>query len=363
MVYESLARPALFQIDPERAHNAAVGVAELAGRAPPICDLLARALRIDDPRLGTSVAGIEFANPLGLAAGFDKNGRCVRTLGALGFGHVEVGSVSAHPSIGNPRPRLFRLLDDEAIVVNYGVPNEGAAAVGARLRRRPCRVPLGVNLVKTNDPRRPAVEPEVYDDFAASFDELQGAADYCALNLSCPNSPADRDFFDDPGRVHQLLVRLARRSPAIPVFLKLKPTTDQGVLRELVAIADEFPFVAGFAINLPSGGREQLKLRTPMSVLNGVPGAISGRPIEDLVNGVLAALAQITQGRYGLIAAGGVSDAEGAYRKIRLGASLVQLYTALVYRGPRVTTRILSGLLRLLERDGFSSLAGAAAFS
>jgi dihydroorotate dehydrogenase (fumarate)/dihydroorotate dehydrogenase len=358
-VYESLARPVLFRLDPERAHYVAVRAAELGSRAPGLPELLAHALRVDDPRLRTRVAGIDFANPLGLAAGFDKNARCVPLLGSLGFGHIEVGSVSAHPSPGNPRPRLHRLVADEAIVVNYGVPSDGATAVAARLRSQRCAVPLGINLVKTNDPRRPAVEPDVYDDFVQSFTELRDCADYCTLNLSCPNSPADRDFFDDPQRIHSLLARLAELSPAGPVFLKLKPSPDEGVLREIVAIAAGFPFVAGFEINLPSGRREQLKLHTPPPLLADLPGAISGRPVEDLVNGVLAMLARLTEGRFALVAAGGISDAAGAYRKLRLGASLVQLYTALVYRGPGAAGGILTGLVELLELDGCSSVAVA----
>jgi dihydroorotate dehydrogenase len=320
-----------------------------------------RAYSVRDPRLRTTLAGIPLENPLGLAAGFDKNGRALGMLGAVGFGHVEIGSVSAWPSDGNPRPRLFRIPEDRGIVVSYGVPNDGAEAVRRRLDAYRPPVAVGVNLVKTNDPARPAVVPDVYEDYAASFALLQDRADYVALNLSCPNSPADRDFFDELPRIDALLARLAQCEPHVPVILKLKPTRDAGVLREIVAIADGHPFVAGFAINLPAGKPDDLKLSSPRTALERMPGAVGGPPVEEYVNAILATLYEIVgpHGRYALMAAGGVSTAEAAYRKLRLGASVVQLYTGLVYRGPRVVKQILVRLPALLERDGFERVSAA----
>jgi dihydroorotate dehydrogenase len=358
-LYETTIRPLLFRLEPERAHQLALRTCALAGRSAAGRGLARRAFAVDDPRLRVEVAGLSFSNPLGLAAGFDKNGHALALLAALGFGHVEMGSVSAWPSDGNPRPRLFRLPGDGAIVVNYGVPSDGAEAVAARLAGRRLPVPLGVNLVKTNDRRRPAVEPDVYEDYARSFELLRRHADYVALNMSCPNSPGDRDFFDELPRVARLLETLARSAPGVPVVLKLKPTTDSGVLREIVAIADEFPFVAGFAVNLPAGKPEALRLSAPRERLERMPGAVGGRPVEGLVNDVLRLLYGIVgeQSRYGLVAAGGVFTAADAYRKIRLGASLVQVYTGLVYRGPGLVKEMLTGLAGLFERDGAGRIA------
>ena len=360
-MYETVVRPLLFRLDAERAHNLALRSCELAGRFEVTRRAARSAFGFRDARLRVSCGGLQLENPLGLAAGFDKNGRAVALLGMLGFGHVEIGSVSAYPSEGNPRPRLFRIPQDRAIVVSYGVPNDGAAVISGRLDGDPRRARLGINLVKTNDPARPAVEPDVYEDYARSFELLQGHADYIALNMSCPNSPGDRDFFDDLPRVDSLLRRLSELSPRVPVFLKLKPTRDQGILREIVAIADTYPFVAGFSINLPAGKPAQLRLSAPPERLERMPGAVGGRPVEQLVNDILASLYGIVgpDSRYGLMAAGGVFTAADAYRKIRLGASVVQLYTGLVYRGPRVVREILAGLSEQLERDGFASAADA----
>jgi dihydroorotate dehydrogenase (fumarate)/dihydroorotate dehydrogenase len=355
-VYESAVRPLLFRLDPERAHNLTLAASALGGRNALIRRAAGRAFTVDDPRLRTSLGGLPLANPLGLAAGFDKNARAVPMLGALGFGHLEIGSVSADASDGNPKPRLFRVPQDEAIVVAYGVPNEGARAVRERLTG-PRRVPVGVNLVKTNDPAKPAAGPEVYEDYAASFAALQDRADYVALNLSCPNSAADRDFFDELPRIDALLARLAQEGPRKPLILKLKPTRDAGVLREIVAIADGHPFVTGFAINLPSGKPADLNVTVARDSLEKLPGAVGGPPVEAFVNAILATLKDLTGDRYALMAAGGVTTAEAAYTKLELGATAVQLYTGLIYHGPALVKQILTGLLERLERDGYSGVA------
>src|SRR3954454_16654978 len=354
-VYESAVRPLLFRLDAERAHNLALRASELSGQPPTARRAAGRAFTYRDARLETSLAGLPLANPLGLAAGFDKNARAVGMLGALGFGHLEIGSVSADASDGNPKPRLFRIPQDEGIVVAYGVPNDGASVVRERLAG-PRRVPIGVNLVKTNDPARPAAGPEVYEDYAASLTALQDRADYIALNMSCPNSAADRDFFDELPRIDELLARLGACEVRRPLILKLKPTRDAGVLREIVAIADGHAFVSGFAINLPSGKPADLNLTVSRDTLERMPGAVGGPPVEELVNAILATLKEIVGDRYALIAAGGVTTAEAAYRKLRLGATSVQLYTGLVYHGPGLVKEILAGLVRLLERDGVASV-------
>lgn len=359
--YEKLIRPVLFQTDPERMHNAAIRACELAGGSSLARRAASSLWSFQDDRLRQTIAGIEFANPLGIAAGFDKNGRAIHFLGAMGFGHVEIGSVSAWVSHGNRPPRLFRIPRDKGVIVYYGVPNEGADAVRQRMLGQPYAVPVGINLVKTNDPNRPAVEPDVYDDYAQALERLQDCSAYMTINMSCPNSPGDRDFLDDPAKMHRLLEKLATVPPRKPLFLKLKPTQDAGRIREIVAMADGFPFVTGFGINLASGKPSFVTLTTPAEQLAKMPGAVSGRPVEPYINAMLAELYRaIGPGRpYVLMAAGGVFTAEDAYRKIRIGASLVQLYTGLIYRGPNIVREVLAGLARLLERDGFANVADA----
>jgi dihydroorotate dehydrogenase len=361
IIYKNLIRPVFFRIDPEKIHNFTLQLSAAAGQSGIIRQLTTSLFEFQHPALKQTIAGIEFENPLGLAAGFDKNGHAIELVGTFGFGHIEIGSVSAYPSDGNPRPRLFRVPQDKAIIVSYGVPNEGADTIAAQLGRKQFDVPLGINLVKTNDESRPATDEEVFFDYSRSFKTLQSHASYINLNMSCPNSAADRDFFDDPAKIHQLLKQLSLLNPAVPVFMKLKPVTDEGILNEIVNIADDFPFISGFGINLPAGKPSELNFESSRETISTYPGAVGGKPVESFINQNLKMLYRIIgpDSRYSLIAAGGIFTAEDAYNKIRLGASLVQLYTAMVYEGPGIVKKILKDLVKLLEKDGFSNISEA----
>ena len=361
ILYTSIVRPALFRMDPEVVHTMTLRACGVAGRIPLVRAIMRSRLKVADPRLRQSIAGLTFETPIGLAAGFDKNGAALELLGLLGFGHVEIGSISAHPSRGNSRPRLFRIPQDQGIVVYYGVPNIGADAVAAGISHDRCAVPLGINLVKTNDPNRPATDEEVLGDYMTAFKTLQPFADYVTLNMSCPNSANDRNYFDDLSKIEVLLQALAKIPPKVPVFLKLKPTLHRELLREIVAVTDGFDFVAGFGINLPAGKPAELQLKMSRLILEKLPGAVSGPPVEALINANLKLLYEVIgpESRYRLFAAGGVSSGQAAYRKIRLGASLVQIYTAMVYQGPGIVRRISRDLVELLSRDDFANVREA----
>jgi len=340
-------RPLLFRADPERVHDATVRAAALASRSRAACRVIAARRAAPDPRLAIEVARLRFATPLGLAAGFDKSARAVPLLSALGFGHVEIGSVSADPSPGNPRPRLFRLVDERAIVVHYGVPNDGAARVAERLARPRPAVPLGVNVVSTNRGAASAVEPDgaVIGDYVESVRRLQRLGDYVVLNLSCPNTRDGQAFFADRARLRALLESLGEVGVERPLFVKVAPFGSARDLETFLAAVEPAPFVSGFSVNLPPGNRF------------GLPGAVSGPPSAAAAERTVAELYRA--GRWPVIGSGGVSSAGDAYRMIRLGASLVQVYTALVYEGPGVVGRIGRGLAELLRRDGFAAVGDA----
>jgi dihydroorotate dehydrogenase len=293
---------------------------------------------------------MRFSSPLGLAAGFDKSARAVPLLSALGFGHVEVGSVSADPSAGNPRPRLWRLADERAILVHYGVPNDGAERVAARLAVSWPSVPLGVNVVSTNRGAPSAVEPDeaVIADYVRSVARLQDRADYVCLNLSCPNTRDGRGFFADRSRLRTLLDRLGDVGVRRPLFIKVAPFAAERDLESLLEAVDGAAFVSGFSVNLPPATRRDL------------PGAVSGPPAAAAAERTVAQLyARIDRRRHVVIGSGGIFSADDAYRMIKLGASLVQLYTALVYEGPGVIRRITEGLAERVARDGLRSVADA----
>lgn len=359
-LYHALLRPLLFRLDAETAHGVAIGAAELAGSSCGLCSLVERHCVVEDARLAVGIGALRFRNPLGLAAGFDKSARAVPLLAALGFGHVEVGSVSAQPSAGNPKPRLFRIPRDRGIVVNYGLPNDGAQAVAQRLEAVPAGAPLGINIVSTNRGPGAAAEPDdaVIADYLQSVRRLQPHADYLCLNLSCPNTREGRGFFHEPARLSALLQELDRLEACKPLFLKVAPFASPAELERFLVAVEPARCVTGFSVNLPPG--KPAGLATPPAELGAMPGAVSGPPSAAAADRTLRDLyRRMDRSRYRLIGSGGVATAQDAYRKIRLGASLVQLLTALVYEGPAIAARINRGLARLLEMDGFEHVSHA----
>ena len=358
-IYRFLVRPLLFRVDPERVHNATIALGDAIGRTGLVADAVRALFEFDDPRLRQRLAGLDFANPVGLAAGFDKSGKAVRGLAAAGFGAIEVGSVSAHFSAGNPeRPRLFRLPADEAIVVYYGVPNDGATAVAARLSRSPAPIPVGVNLVETNTGQSVPAE-EVIDEFNQAARAFAGVADYLSLNLNCPNTTGGHSPFDDAPRLRELLSGYAGIDEIPPVFVKLTASEDPHRRDSVLEAIDGYDFVKGLIFNLPPGAPYD-GLKTPTAELARMPGTLCGRPARELVNRAIRFwFPHVDRDRHIIIGSGGISSAEDAYEKIRLGASLVQLYTALVFKGPGLVKQINRGLCRLLERDGFANISEA----
>jgi dihydroorotate dehydrogenase (fumarate)/dihydroorotate dehydrogenase len=356
-IYSTIVRPWTFRLDPENAHIIAI---RAGARLAHVAGLIRPFLNVSDPRLVTDIAGIRFPSPVGLAAGFDKSGEAIQTLAALGFGSVEIGSVSIDPSGGNPYPRLFRLPEDRAIVVHYGLPNTGARAVAARIGGIKLPVPLGINIVKTN--RGMGAGPETADQIIAEYVDaarlLAPHADYLMLNLSCPNTEDGRDFFADRAHLDACLSAFANVTWTLPIFLKISPLGGVATIERVLAAADPHHFINGFMFNLPPG--KPAGLRTPEAVWRNMPGAVSGPPAAPLLDECLReCYRRMDRRRYVLFASGGVSTAADAYAKIRAGASMVQLLTALIYEGPGVVRDITRGLVRLIERDGLKSIADA----
>jgi dihydroorotate dehydrogenase len=364
----SLLRPLLFRLDAEAAHDTARRAAKLAQASGPAA--LRGLFRFEHDALRQRVLGLDLANPVGLAAGFDKNAELVPFWAALGFGFAEVGSVTARPSAGNPKPRAFRLPEDRALINRMGLNNEGADAVADRLRalgrdRAARTLPLGVNLAKTHDPA--TLGDAATEDFLHSFRRLAPLADYVALNVSCPNT-AEGKTFEEPAAFDALVAAVfAARADlglAVPILVKLSPphtaSFDPGPIDELVEIA-LCHGVAGFVATNTASNRKGLA--TSEARLSEIgPGGLSGRPLAARATALVRHLYGRTEGGVPIIGVGGIDSAEAAYRRIRAGASLVQLYTALVYEGPGLAGRINKGLARLLERDGFATVADAVGF-
>jgi dihydroorotate dehydrogenase len=342
----SIATSLLRLLPPEWAHRAAILALKL-GLAP-------RARAPLDPVLRCRVFGLDFANPLGLAAGFDKSAEAVGPLAALGFGFVEIGSVTPRPQAGNPKPRLFRLAEDRALINRMGFNNDGLAAVERRLAARPRGLGvLGVNLGKNKD------SAEAAADYAAGARALARHADYLVINVSSPNTPGLR-LLQDRAPLERLVaaVRAAlaaaapERSP--PLLLKIAPDLAYDDADDVVAVALaeglDGLVIGNTTVSRPAG------LRSPH---RGEAGGLSGRPLFPLALAMLAHVYRRSAGRLPIIGVGGVASAADAYAMIRAGASLVQLYTALVYRGPGLVAEIAAGLAALLRADGFAAVSQA----
>ncbi len=330
--------PAMHALDPERAHRLTIA----ALRAAPALSPLAPGA------LATEVAGLRFANPVGLAAGFDKDAEAPDAMLGLGFGFVEVGSLTPRPQAGNPRPRLFRLAEDRAVINRMGFNNRGAEAARDRLARRTRRGVIGVNVGANKD------SPDRIADYLAGIETFAPLADYLAVNVSSPNTPGLRDLQRE-GELAALLGAIAdARSPATPpVFLKVAPDLAEGDHERIVRAALDHG-IAGLIVANTTVSRPPLRSRHA-----GESGGLSGAPLRDLAVAQLRRFRAASGGALPLIGVGGIASAEDAWARIRAGASLVQLYSALVYEGPGLARRIARGLEKLMRRDGFGSIADA----
>ena len=339
MIFDLL-RPGLFALDPETAHGLTLNALKCSPlRSPPAAGPLA----ID-------VAGLQFPNPLGLAAGFDKDAEVPDALLGLGFGFAEVGSITPLPQSGNPKPRLFRLVEDRAVINRMGFNNGGAESARTRLKRRMGRNAgiVGINIgANKNSTDRTA-------DYAVMTQMMAPLASYLAVNISSPNTPGLRALQDE-GALTGLLdaVIAARGSNTAPIFLKVAPDLEPADIDAIARIAVD-KRLGALIVSNTTISRPALRSRHAAET-----GGLSGAPLRDLAQQRLRDFRSATGGSIPLVGVGGIATAEDAWARIRAGASLVQLYSAMVYGGPGLARRITRGLEGLMRRDGFSGIAEA----
>lgn len=330
---------ALRRLDPETAHRLAI-LALRAGLVPLPGPVVT-------PRLRTTLAGLDLPNPVGLAAGFDKNAEALPALMRAGFGFLEVGAATPRPQPGNPRPRLFRLAEDRAAINRFGFNNDGASTIAARLAARPPGIPVGLNIGANRD------SPDRAADFARVLATCGPHADFATVNVSSPNTERLRELQGRAALAALLAGVMEARAALprpIPVFLKIAPDLAAEELADVAEVALDAG-VSGLIATNTTTSREGLR-----SPLRGEAGGLSGAPLFERSTRVLAHLSQLTAGRLPLVGVGGVGSPAEAYEKIRAGASAVQLYTAMVYDGISLAARIARGLDALLARDGFASV-------
>jgi dihydroorotate dehydrogenase len=333
-------RPLMFALDPETAHNVTLAALR-SGLVPQAA--------ADDPILATTLAGLALPNPIGLAAGFDKDVLVPDAMLRLGFGFVECGSVTPRPQDGNPRPRVFRLVEDAAIINRLGFNNRGLEHAVVRLAARRHKPGIvGINLGANKDAEDRTA------DYVAGVRAAAALASYVTVNISSPNTPGLRAL-QDGAALADLVARViaARGSIAVPLFVKVAPDLEPGDFDTIARIAIDGG-VDGLIVSNTTVSRPGLH-----SAHAGETGGLSGEPLKPLALAALESFARATDGAMPLIAAGGIASGADAYARIRAGASAVQLYTALVYHGPGLVERIKTELAALLRRDGFTSVAAA----
>jgi dihydroorotate dehydrogenase len=359
MVYRSLVRPLLFSLPPETAHELALYSLSLL--QPKVVNALVTR-RYATSSLSVNRFGISFPNPVGLAAGFDKNGIALDALAALGFGFIEAGTVTYHPQPGNPRPRLFRLPQDRALINRAGFNNAGAAAFAKRVEKHRPDCVLGVSIGKSK------ITPldQATDDYRSSFELVYDVADYIAVNVSSPNTPQLREL-QQADQLSSLLAALQehnrtlqevhQRPRPVPLLVKLSPDLSREQLESSVDVLLRLQIDGIIATNTTTS-RDNLTTDQRRVAACG-EGGVSGEPLKHRSTRMVADLYKLTKGAVPIVGVGGIFTAEDAWEKIAAGASLVQLYTGFIYRGPGIAREINEGLERILNREGFSNLNAA----
>ncbi len=332
----------LHQFDPETAHGMALTALRF-GLAPT-------AGTVTSPRLRTTLAGMSLANPVGLAAGFDKNATALRPLSRAGFGFIEVGAATPRPQPGNPKPRLFRLTEDRAVINRFGFNNDGMAAIANRLRERPRDAVIGLNLGANKDSENRA------GDFATVLATCAAHLDFATVNVSSPNTEKLRDLQGKDALSALLAGVMDTRNTLdrpIPIFLKIAPDLTEAEINDVAEVA------LGSGIDGLIATNTTLDRDSLTSAHRDEKGGLSGQPLFEKSTRVLAQLYRTTEGSLPIIGVGGIASADDAYTKIKAGASAVQLYSALTYQGLSLVPRIAKGLDDLFKRDGFNTVSEA----
>ncbi len=353
MIYRALLRPLLYALPAETAHHLAFGSLRAATAIPGVRAVLAACFAPRDPALEITALGLRFPSPIGLAAGFDKNAVGVDALGALGFGFVEAGTITGEAQPGNPRPRLFRLPADRALVNRMGFNNDGSDVVARRLaRRKKGGVVLGINIGKT----KVVAEDDAIADYVKSAERLARYADYLVVNVSSPNTPGLRNL-QSVERLRPLLVGVRGAAPSVPLLVKIAPDLADDDVDAVADLAIELALDGIVATNTTIS-RDGLASSANDITACGV-GGLSGEPLRARSLDVLARLRRRVGDRIVLVSVGGIATSKDVYDRLRIGASLVQIYSGFVYEGPLLAWRLARGAMELARKDGLTSLREA----
>ena len=341
----SILRPFIFNLDPEKAHDLAIKSLKFNYLPSQIFEVE------DEHMLRTELMGMNFPNPIGLAAGFDKSAEVYNSLLKFGFGFVEVGTVTPLKQFGNPKPRIFRLEDDEAMINRLGFNNDGIAIVKQRIKSNKSNGLLGINI----GPNKTSEDQKV--DFCKGLESFFDLANYVTINISSPNTEGLRDFHEEK-KLSELLMALnkikKKNKTNIPILLKISPDIKEGYIPEIVNIAIQHSIAGIILTNTTNTNKENL-----ISEFKKENGGLSGEPLRKISNKAIKNFYQHLKGKIPIIGVGGINSGKSAYEKIKAGASLLQLYTGLVYKGPSVVKNIKKELIKILKEEGLKNIEEA----
>lgn len=345
--YTKILKPILFLFDPENIHDFFTIIGRFLGSnfigRFVTKSLLGTTIRDE---LKQKIVGIDFNNPIGLAAGFDKNGQLTQIIPSVGFGFMEIGSITGRPCVGNSKPRLWRIAKDRTLVVYYGLKNNGSEKIAQKLKNKKFKIPLGISLAKTNDDETIDIEKGIAD-YLKVYNNFSTIGDYFTINISCPNTNGGQPFVE-PENLNLLLKSFYQQTPTKPIFLKIPPDLSHQEIDQIIKLAEEYKLTGFVCSNL-----------TKKIQLEDKKGGLSGKAVEEQANDLIRYIYKKTNNNFIIIGCGGVFNAHDAYKKIKLGASLVQLITGMIFEGPQLISEINRELVGLLKRDGYKNISEA----
>ena len=353
MIYNSLVKPLLFRLDAERAHDLTHQFAQNASENELLKGLARVIYNYQSPKLCQKMWGLKFRNPIGLAAGFDKNGHIPEIMEAIGFGFLEIGSITGDPSTGNPKPRMFRLPADRALINRMGLNNDGAKTIIKRLKNKDISIPLGINIAKTHDPK--VMGDLAIQDYVHSFTEAKKVADYITVNISCPNTTEGKTF-EEPAVLEELLSALSIRDDArvVPTLVKVSPDLNKKELMSLLEVCEDHRVHGYVACNTTSNRKG---LRTQQGHLDNIgQGGLSGHPLSSQSLPIIHWISDALKGQKPIIGVGGVDSFSTALEMMLAGADLLQMYSGLIYEGPGLIKSINRQLLDQLQQLNVDSI-------
>jgi dihydroorotate dehydrogenase len=357
--YQWILKPIFFKFEPEVIHDKMSAFLRFLGKYSFTRGITSFLFDYSNPALRQNILGIDFKNPVGLSAGFDKDALLISIMPHLGFGFTEVGSITKNPYAGNPKPHLYRLPEEKSVRVNYGLKNLGAEVLHQKLQNKIWPLPVGINIAKTNSPETSDIERGI-EDYFFTYKTFQDIGNYFTINISCPNTCEERPVFAEPQNLDLLLAKIFSIQKAKPVFIKLSPDLSESQLQEILEVCLKHPVDGFICTNL-----------TKVNIFNHQgKGGFSGKAVAELsdqlirkvykkINDPAKALLWQKLNKPIIIGVGGIFSAEDVYRKIKAGASLVELITGMVFEGPQLISDINLGLVRLLKADGYKNISEA----